>query len=680
MLKMVQRIDHFAEKLCGYGGEEKNIILEAARWADELHKDQMRASGEPYFIHPLQVAEILVDLKMDYQCIVAALLHDVLEDTQTSREDLRARFGRDVENLVNGVTKISGLNAKSKSVQEAETIRKMLFAMSKDIRVILIKLADKLHNMRTLEFLPEERRRAFAQECLDIYAPLASRLGMGGIKDELEDLSLKHLQRQTYDQIKSFVASKRGERAEYLKTIEGKIISAADAEKIGVSVKTRAKHFYSIYTKMRRRGKTLDEIFDLLGIRILCEEQNDCYVVLGVVHRLWKPIDGRFKDYIAMPKANKYQSLHTTVMGDGGRLIEIQIRTFLMNQTAEHGIAAHWLYKKGSSAEKVSREDLPVINRLRSWKGLNISSGEFLSEIKGEILKDSIYVFTPKGDAIELPSGATAIDFAYRIHSDIGNHLVAAKADGVIVPLKAELKNTQVIEIITAKNGRPHLSWLRYVKTSRARSHIRSWLKKSDESLIFEKNIVARKKAELPIQTHRQRRGKDETEGDTLIRGGEGSVEVRIGEEKNVLISMARCCNPLPGDEIIGYVSRGRGIIVHKKNCPNLKAIADIAERMIHVEWENTSPRAVRHFRVLARRIYDLFSEIEGAVHKYKGHLVSGRIDDEGPERLLANFTMELESGQDFRRIIKSIQAVPAVIKIYTENEHIHHPGGGEEE
>ncbi|MDR3200388.1 MAG: RelA/SpoT family protein, partial [Spirochaetales bacterium] len=408
MLKMVERIDHFAEKLAGYTDEEKKIILEAAHWADDLHKDQMRASGEPYFIHPLQVAEILVDLKMDYQCIVAALLHDVLEDTEASRQELDSRFGQDVEKLVNGVTKIAGIKAQSKSIQDAETIRKMLFAMSKDIRVILIKLADKLHNMRTLEFLPEERRRAFAQECLDIYAPLASRLGMGGIKDELEDLSLKHLQRQTYDQIKAFVASKRGERAEYLQKIDEKIVSAAGEEGLAVSVETRAKHFYSIYTKMRRRGKTLDEIFDLLGIRILCEAQNDCYVILGIVHRLWKPIDGRFKDYIAMPKANKYQSLHTTVMGDGGRLIEIQIRTRLMHQTAEHGIAAHWLYKKGTSTEKVSREDLPVITRLRSWNGLKISSGDFLNEIKGEILKDSIYVFTPKGDAIELPSGSTA--------------------------------------------------------------------------------------------------------------------------------------------------------------------------------------------------------------------------------------------------------------------------------
>jgi GTP pyrophosphokinase len=423
---------------------------------------------------------------------------------------------------------------------------------------------------------------------------------------------------------------------------------------------------------MRRRGKTLDEIFDLLGIRILCAGQTDCYVILGIVHRLWKPIDGRFKDYIAMPKANKYQSLHTTVMGDGGRLIEIQIRTVQMNQTAEHGIAAHWLYKKGTTAEKVRREDLPIINRLRNWDGVKISSGDFLNEIKGEILKDSIYVFTPKGDAIELPAGSTAIDFAYYIHSDIGDHLMAAKADGLIIPLKAELKNTQVIEVVTAKNAHPHLTWMRYVKTSRARTRIRSWLKKSDETLIIERNIVARKKAELPIRTRQQWKKKETPGGEALLRE-EGPIGIRIGDETNMLINLARCCNPVIGDEIIGYVSRGRGIIVHKKNCPNVMAISDIAARTIHVEWENASPHSTRRFRVAAKKTYDLFSEIEGAVKKYKAHLVSGRVYDDGPDRLVANFAMEMENGEDFRKIIKSIQAVPAVLKIYTVHDEISH-------
>jgi len=661
---MAEKLEDFERKLDAYPLEERGRILEAVHWAEELHKDQLRASGEPYFIHPLQVAEILVDAHIDYQSVIAALLHDVLEDTEASRQELRGRFGREVESLVNGVTKISILRAKNKSIQEAETIRKMLFAMIKDIRVILIKLADKLHNMRTLEFLPEGRRKSIAAECLDIYAPLAGRLGIGWIKAELEDLSLKHLQRHTYDQIKAFVAAKRGERAEYLRRVEQRIAEAALEEGIQVEVETRAKHFYSIYTKMKKRGKPLEEIYDLLGIRALCENPNDCYIVLGIVHRLWKPIDGRFKDYIAMPKANRYQSLHTTVMGEGGRLIEIQIRTEEMHRTAEHGIAAHWLYKKGSSNELVRGEDLPIINRLMSWNGVRISSGEFLDEIKGEILKDSIYVFTPKGDAIELPKGATAIDFAYQIHTDIGNHVMAAKADGAIIPLKDELKNTQVIEIVTSRSAHPHLTWLRYVKTARARAGIRNWLRKNDESLIIERNIVARKKAELPIQTRPSRKRRADPEGETLVRG-DGKTGVRIGDEKNMLIHMAKCCNPVAGNEIIGYVSRGRGIIVHCRDCPNVKYIPDMEARTIQVEWENVSPRTTRHFRVLAKKTFDLFSEIEGAVKKNKGRLVSGRIDEDGQGRLVANFTMELENGDDFRRVVKNIRTIPSVLEIH---------------
>ena len=664
MLKMVEKIEQFAQKLDVYPEEERGKILMAAKWAEELHQNQLRASGEPYFIHPLQVAEILVDLRMDHQSIIAALLHDVLEDTEASREELKQRFGKDVESLVNGVTKISDLKAKNKSIQEAETIRKMLFAMVKDIRVILIKLADKLHNMRTLEFLPPAKRKSIATECLDIYAPLASRLGIAWIKAELEDLSLKHLNRQIYDQIKSFVASKKGERAEYLKELDSKLKEEAKTEGIEIKVETRAKHFYSIYMKMKKRGKKLDELFDLLGIRILCDSQSDCYTMIGVVHRLWKPIEGRFKDYIAMPKANKYQSLHTTVMGDRGRLIEIQIRTNDMHRTAEHGIAAHWLYKKGTTTERVRAEDLPIINRLKSWDGVRISSGDFLNEIKGEILKDSIYVFTPKGDAIELPKGSTAIDFAYHIHTDIGDHVMAAKADGSIIPLKEELKNTQVIEIITSASAHPHLTWLRYVKTSRARSKIRTWLKKTDDNIIIDKNIVARKKAEPAAHPKGPRKEKPAEEDTTRLRDDQ-KVGIRIGNERNMLINMARCCNPATGDDIVGYVSRGRGIIVHRKDCTNIKFIPDMEERTIQVEWETVSPKATRHFLVSARRTNDLFSEIEGAIRKFKGHLIAGKIDEEGSDRLVAMFTMELESGDDFRRVIKSIRLIPSVLSIH---------------
>ncbi|MCX7787913.1 MAG: bifunctional (p)ppGpp synthetase/guanosine-3',5'-bis(diphosphate) 3'-pyrophosphohydrolase [Spirochaetes bacterium] len=660
---MVARVEQFEQKLTFYSEEERQKILEAARWAMELHKGQLRASGEPFFIHPLQVAEILVDLRMDSESVIAALLHDVLEDTEVRREELRQRFGKEVEQLVNGVTKISVLRAKSKSIQQAESIRKMLFAMVKDIRVILIKLADKLHNMRTLEYLPESKRKEIAEECLDIYAPLASRLGIGWIKIELEDLSLKHLHRDIYDQIKAFVAAKKEQRGEYLRRMQDRIIEAAKAEGIPVQVESRAKHFYSIFTKMKKRGKQLEEIYDLLGIRILCETQSDCYVLLGIVHRLWKPIEGRFKDYIAMPKANKYQSLHTTVMGDGGKLIEIQIRTEDMHQTAEHGIAAHWLYKRGTSSEVVRAEDLPIINRLKSWNGIRISSGEFLNEIKGEILKDSIYVFTPKGDVIELPKGATPIDFAYHIHTDIGDHIYAAKADGVIIPLKAELKNTQVVEILTSPQAHPHLAWLRYVKTARARSKIRAWLKKNDASLIIDRNIVAKKKPDMP--THPQPRQKPEKLKEEVDRREDiKKIGVRIGSDRNMLINLAGCCNPVTGDDIVGYVSRGRGIIVHKRDCSNLKFIPDFQERAIEVEWETVSPKATRQFQVTARRTLDLFSEIEGAVRKFKGHLIAGRVDEDGPDRLIAHFTMELDQKEDFGKVIKSIRTIPSILTI----------------
>ncbi len=684
---MVNGVEEFTAKLSEYTEQERRQILAASTHAQELHKDQLRDSGEPYFVHPLQVAEILVDIRMDAQTVIAALLHDVLEDTLVTRQDLRREYGREVESLVNGVTKINIVKAKNKNVQEAETIRKMLFAMVKDIRVILIKLADKLHNMRTLQFKAEPRRRAIAQECLDIYAPLAGRLGISGLKDELEDLSLKHLNHEAYDQIKAFVAQKRGERAEYLKRVEQAIYEAAEKEKVETSVVTRAKHFYSIYQKMKRRGKGIDEIYDLLGIRVLCSGQTECYTLLGLVHQLWMPIEGRFKDYIAMPKANKYQSLHTTVMCYGGKLIEIQIRTFEMHRIAEYGIAAHWLYKQQFSSDGVKPEDLAIINRVKSLNGFRITSGEFLDEIKRELLKDSIYVFTPKGDAIELPKGSTPIDFAYHIHTEVGNHCMGAKADGAIVPLKEELKNTQVIEIMTSPQAHPHVNWLRYVHTTRARSKVRAWLNRHDETLIIERNIVARKKAGHP---HHDLKAAPKSENETpagsaALHGGTGHLEshqimdtskvgIRIGNERNMMIRFAQCCSPSTGDEIIGYVSRGRGIIVHRRNCTNLGYIADFKERTIEVEWETVSPKETRRFRVTARRTLDLFSEIEGAVRKYKGHLIEGKIEETDSDHLEAVFTMELEHRDDFKRVMKSIRTVPAVMNIIELGQHSSEP------
>jgi GTP diphosphokinase / guanosine-3',5'-bis(diphosphate) 3'-diphosphatase len=664
-------LDEFEKRLTPYSPEERTRIMDAARWGEAMHGEQKRASGEPYFIHPLGVADILIGLKMDADTITASLLHDILEDTAGTRDQIRTRFGKDVDLMVDGVTKIELLRAKNKTVQEAETIRKMFFAMVKDIRVILIKLADKLNNMRTLQYLKEDRQKAIATECLDIYAPLADRLGISWMKDELEDLALKTLNYEAYEQIKSIVAAKKGERAEYLKKVTNALYKASAKNSIQVSVEARAKHFYSIYQKMRKRNKAADEIYDLLGLRILCSNINECYTLLGIVHQLWKPLEGRFKDYIAMPKANAYQSLHTTVMCYDGKLLEIQIRTFDMHQVAEFGVASHWLYKGGMTNEVVRPGDLTIINRLKEWDGRNLASGEFLEEIKRELLKDSIYVFTPKGDVVELPAGSNAVDFAFHIHSDIGAHTIGAKADNQIIPLTEELKNTQVIDIITSTNAHPHLNWLRSVKTSKARSKIKAWLLNNDETLIFGKNIVAKKKpmsqeANEAAERHaRQATSQAVPETSDKQKLAEGQkVGVRAGNERNMMIHFAGCCNPTTGDAIVGYVSRGRGIIVHKKVCKVAQKIPDFPERMIEVEWETISPKITKRFRVTASHSVDLFSEIEGAVRKQKGHLLEGKVEDSGANKLAGFFTMELDNKDDLKKVIQNIRSIPAIVNL----------------
>ncbi len=661
---MEGRIQKFGKTLGRYSEIKRKKIMDAASWAEGLHHDQKRASGEPYFIHPLRVAEILVEMQMDYESVIAGLLHDILEDTDIPPSDISKKYGKQVELLVNGVTKISILKAKNKSVQEAETIRKMLFAMIKDIRVIIIKLADKLHNMSTLEHLPAFKRKVIATECLDIYAPLAGRLGISWLKAELEDLSLKHLNPDAYNYIKESLMIRKGERADYLKKIRKTIIKAAKDDGIEIQVAARAKHFYSIYRKMKRRKKDIDEIYDLLGIRILCRSSNECYIILGIVHKLWPPIEGRFKDYIAMPKSNQYQSLHTTVMCFGGKLLEIQIRSGVMHKTAEFGIAAHWAYKSGFSRERINPADLLIINKLKNLDRSKITSSEFLSEIKGELLKDSIYVFTPKGHIVELPKGASPIDYAYHIHTEIGDHCIGAKADGSIIPLNAQLKNTQVIEILTSRNATPHVNWLRSVKTARARAKIRHWLNKHDDSLFIGRSIIAKKN--LPDNKKIAEITESDEKDETVIKHvhDQSKVVFKIGNERNMMISIAKCCSPTTGDSILGYISRGRGIIVHRRNCPNLKHINDIKARTIEVAWETVSPKATRRFQVTARITSDLFSEIEGAVKKFNGHLIEGKLIENERGNLTGSFTMELDKPNEYKNVMKSIRTIPAVLNI----------------
>jgi GTP pyrophosphokinase len=428
---------------------------------------------------------------------------------------------------------------------------------------------------------------------------------------------------------------------------------------------------------MRRRAKPLEEVYDLLGIRVLCDTASQCYELLGHVHKIWMPIEGRFKDYIAMPKSNRYQSLHTTVMGWGGRVIEIQIRTRDMHATAENGIASHWLYKSRTPAPGAGREaELTLISKLKEWQGAGPGSSDFLDEIKRELLGDSIYVFTPKGDVVELPYGSTAVDFAYHIHTDIGDHLLAAKADGAIIPLREPLRNTQVVEIVTAVNARPHLDWLRSVRTSRARSKIRHRLAQNDPQLVFDRNLVAKKRpspaaappgapsaASALGRAGAQPGPESAPEPETRVREAPRPA-IRIGEDRNFMIRIAQCCSPSTGDAIVGYVSRGRGITVHRSDCASIASIKDFAERRIEVEWESVSPRSTRRFQVTAHASANLFSEIEGAIRKLGGHLVEGRLEEGEPDQLRGSFTVELDRREDFARVLRSLRTIPSVVAI----------------
>jgi GTP pyrophosphokinase len=669
--KMLQ---DFREKLDSREAKERDRIFRVL----DLLTEQERVDESGTLSHALGVAMILTELSLDADTIAVALLLG-LED----RPALTERFGEDIARMTGEAARIAGISATNKTIHEAENIRKMLFAMVDDIRVIFIKLADKLCDMRTLDQLPPDRHKPVAQECLDIYAPLADRLGISWMKDELEDLALKYLNREVYLGIKEIVALKRSERREFLDAVQQNITREAATAGIPVTVTSRAKHFYSIYQKMRKKNKGIEELYDLFGVRILCDKIENCYTLLGLVHRLRKPLEGRFKDYIAMPKSNGYQSLHTTVISPGGQLLEIQIRTWEMHQIAEYGIASHWLYKTGAPSETIRPRDISLVNRLRDWNLTEMAAGDsgssetFLEDIKRELLRDSIYVFTPQGKVIELPAGATPIDFAYHIHSAVGEHCSGAKANGAIIPLNSALQNTQVVEILTATNAHPHINWLRIVKTARARSKIRAWLQQNDDSVIIEKNVVARKKSPPPVQEAETARGREIAGDREKDRDTEPAVQrvlqhespdtnaiaVRVEDEKNMMIHFAKCCNPVAGDPIVGYVSRGRGIIIHRKNCSNLPNIPDFAERRIDAQWENAD-LLVKRFKVETRLQPDLFAAIEGAVRKYQGHLIEGRLEETGTNHLTGFFTMQLEQEEDLRRILKNIRGIPAVYSI----------------
>lgn len=578
----------FTEFSDSYSQSDKARIVSAWDYLIGKTRDLKRKCGKPYYLHPFRVARILAQKNLGADTIISCLFHNILEVDPGCLGEIEDKFGKDVSVICYGTAKITSLNINSTSIHNADSIRKMLFAMVDDIRVILVKLADRLDRMRNLRSVSPQAQKLIAKEVLDIWCPLASRLGMSEVKSEMEDLSLKYSNPAVFQQIKSIVSQKKQERAEYLENSVKKISDAAKEIGIDVQISSRAKHFYSIYQKMRKRNKEPGELYDLLALRIICNTNTECYTLIGIVHGLWKPLEGRFKDYIAMPKANGYQSLHTTVMCEG-KPLEIQIRTKEMHDIAEHGVASHWLYKKGTNKDLVKAQDLTVINKLRALRDEDLSDENFFSELKNEILGDSIFVFTPKGDVKELPSGSNAIDFAYSIHTGIGEKIVGAKADGKIIALTAPLKNTQIIEIITNPNAHPTQSQLLAVKTSKAHQRIHAWLSENDPTFIDRDaeqkkesaNAALARQRELKRPSDKKRKSAEKKDPDSRYSG-----KIRVENDSNFLVTVARCCCPVPGDPIVGYISSKRGITVHRADCLTYLRIPLIENRSVNVEWD----------------------------------------------------------------------------------------------
>ena len=618
-------------------------VTKAYQLAEEAHKDQRRVSGEPYILHPLAVAQILADMKIDTTTITASLLHDVVEDTSYTLDDLKKMFGKEVAFLVDGVTKLSRLNYRTKEDQQLNSMRKMFLAMAKDVRVVVIKLADRLHNMRTLRYMRSDKQKRIAQETLEIFAPLAHRLGIFNIKWELEDLSFRYLEPDKYYDLVDQMKQKRHVREEIVNEAIDVLKKALDEAHIHCEINGRPKHFYSIYKKMKKDNRDLSQVYDLFAIRVIVDDVKDCYGVLGIVHSLWKPLPYRFKDYIAMPKPNNYQSLHTTVIGTRGQPVEIQIRTWEMHRIAEYGVAAHWRYKEGNQTANKDAfdEKMGWLRNLLEWQDTS-NPKEFVNALKLDAFSDEVFVFSPRGDVIDLPQGAIPIDFAYRIHTDVGHCCVGAKINGKIVPLDYKLKNGDIVEIITSKVGKPSLDWLNIVGSSESRSKIRSWFKKenreeniakgldalereckrlghdwkalnvggrlgrvakqmnagSEDDLVaavgyggFAVNTVLIKLLEL----HKKDLQKQEEKTNSLAaleklktkkpvkHNGTG---ILVKGEPGLLVRLAKCCSPVPGDPIIGFITRGRGVSVHRADCPNVTHGQNDVDRLIDVEWD----------------------------------------------------------------------------------------------
>ncbi|MBC7546072.1 MAG: bifunctional (p)ppGpp synthetase/guanosine-3',5'-bis(diphosphate) 3'-pyrophosphohydrolase [Candidatus Sericytochromatia bacterium] len=625
-------LDALIERMAVYTAPERlEMVKNAYAFAREKHEGQKRASGEPYFLHCFAVATILASLNADPDMVAAGLLHDTVEDTGVTLEDLATRFNPSVATLVDAVTKLGKLNFTSKEERQAENFRRMFLAMAKDIRVIVVKLCDRLHNMRTLGHLPESKQRDIAKETIEIFAPLAHRLGIGRIKWELEDESLRYLNPAAYKQVAEFVAEKRDEREKIIADIIARLQEELTELNVPSEISGRPKHFYSIYQKMVQQQKEFHELYDVTAIRVKVESEKECYEVLGVVHSQWRPIPGRFKDYIAMPKPNLYRSLHTAVIGPTGRPVEVQIRTHEMHRLAEYGIAAHWLYKEGRGRQSSADLQLSWLRQLLEWQNDLKDAQEYLDTVKVDLFADEVFVFTPRGDVFDLPVGATPVDFAYRIHTDVGHRCVGAKINGRIVPLNTHLHNGDIIEVMTSKIKQPKLDWVNFVATSQSKNRIRQWFKKErrDDNIRRGKELLEAEMGRAPLDlllksekmVEMAQKLRQPNVEDLLAAIGYGEVTpnqvisrltaeqnlhavklppekmtgaslatksthgLLVGGESGLLVNFSKCCSALPGEPIIGLVTRGRGVSVHQVDCANLASIEP--ERLVTVTWGN---------------------------------------------------------------------------------------------
>lgn len=697
-------------------------VTKAYHAAEEAHKEQHRVSGEPYILHPLAVAQILADMKIDTTTITAALLHDVVEDTACTLEDLRQEFGREVAFLVDGVTKLSRLNYRTKEDQQLNSMRKMFLAMAKDVRVVVIKLADRLHNMRTLRYMRSDKQKRIAQETLEIFAPLAHRLGIFNIKWELEDLSFRYLEPDKYYDLVDQMKQKRHVREEIVNEVIDVLRKALDDAHIHCEINGRPKHFYSIYKKMKKDNRDLSQVYDLFAIRVIVDDVKDCYGVLGIVHSLWKPLPYRFKDYIAMPKPNNYQSLHTTVIGTRGQPVEIQIRTWEMHHIAEYGVAAHWRYKEGNQTANKDAfdEKMGWLRNLLEWQDTS-NPQEFVNALKLDAFSDEVFVFSPRGDVIDLPQGAIPIDFAYRIHTDVGHRCVGAKINGKIVPLDYRLKNGDIVEIITSKTGKPSLDWLNIVGSSESRSKIRNWFKKENREENIEKGLEALER-ECKRLNHDWKTlnvgGRLGRVAKQMNAGSEDDLAAAVGyggfavntvlikllelqkkdlqkqEEQNtslvmleklkprkpvkhsgtgilvkgepgLLVRLAKCCSPVPGDPIIGFITRGRGVSVHRADCPNVTHGQSDVDRLIDVEWDyEGDERFEVNMEIVAYDRTGIMAEIMAALAEMKISILSINAKTSDTKNVVIHMGISIKDLAQFEFITTKIRRLKDVYAV----------------